>query len=46
MQTLAGYVVQLTGSYSVLFMICASMYLVALGVIQILAPRLEPAKLD
>jgi ACS family hexuronate transporter-like MFS transporter len=46
MQTLAGYVVQLTGSYSLLFMICASMYLVALGVIHLLAPRLEQAKLD
>ena len=46
MQKLAGYIVQLTGSYSVLFMISASAYLVALGVIHLLAPRLEQAKLD
>ena len=45
MQKLAGYVVQWTGSYSILFMICASMYLVALGVIHLFSPKLEQAKL-
>jgi len=46
MQKLAGYVVQATGSYSVLFMISASMYLLAVGVIHLFAPRLEQAQLD
>ena len=46
MQKLAGYIVQWTGSYSILFMISASMYLVALGVIHLFSPRLEQAKLD
>jgi ACS family hexuronate transporter-like MFS transporter len=46
MQKLAGYMVQWTGSYALLFMICASLYLVALGVIHLMAPRLEQAKLD
>jgi ACS family hexuronate transporter-like MFS transporter len=46
MQKLAGYVVQWTGSYSILFMISASMYLIALGVIHLFSPRLEQAKLD
>jgi ACS family hexuronate transporter-like MFS transporter len=46
MQKLAGYVVQWTGSYSILFMICASAYLAALGAVHLLSPRLEPAKLD
>jgi MFS transporter, ACS family, hexuronate transporter len=46
MQKLAGYVVQWTGSYSILFMISASMYVIALGVIHLFSPRLEQAKLD
>ena len=46
MQKLAGYIVQWTGSYSILFMISASMYLVALAVIHLLSPRLEQARLD
>jgi ACS family hexuronate transporter-like MFS transporter len=46
MQKLAGYVVQWTGSYSILFMISASMYLIALGVIHLFSPGLEQAKLD
>jgi ACS family hexuronate transporter-like MFS transporter len=46
MQKLAGYIVQWTGSYSILFMISASMYLIALGVIHLFSPRLEQAKLD
>jgi len=45
MQKLAGYVVQWTGSYSVLFVISASAYLVALGVIHLFSPRWTPAKL-
>ena len=46
MQKLAGYIVQWTGSYSILFMISASTYLVALRVIHLLSPRLEQAQLD
>jgi ACS family hexuronate transporter-like MFS transporter len=46
MQKLAGYIVQWTGSYAILFMISASMYLVALGVIHLFSPRLEQARLD
>jgi len=43
--TAAGYVLQITGSYYSLFLIAGSMYLVALGIIQLLAPRLEPAEI-
>lgn len=43
---LTGYLLQWTGSYLVVFAIAGSAYLVALGIIQILAPKLEPAKLS
>ncbi len=46
MLKLAGLVVTWTGSYFILFMISGSAYLVALGVMQLLSPRLEQAKLD
>ena len=46
MQKFAGYVVQWTGSYSILFMISASAYLVALLVIHLCAPKLSQAELD
>jgi len=42
---LVGYILDTTGSYVPIFAIAASAYLVALAIIQILAPRLEPAKL-
>jgi len=42
----AGLVVTWTGSYFILFMISGSAYLVALGIFQLLSPRLEQAKLD
>jgi ACS family hexuronate transporter-like MFS transporter len=38
-----GYVLQMTGSYTTVLMIAGGAYLVALAVVQILAPRLEPA---
>ncbi len=38
-----GHVLQWTGSYKVPFLIAGSAYLVALGFIQILSPKLEPA---
>jgi len=40
-----GYILQTTGSYVLPFMIAGAAYLVAVGVIQLLAPRLEPASL-
>jgi MFS transporter, ACS family, hexuronate transporter len=44
--TVVGHVLQWTGSYMVPFVIAGSAYLVALAVIQVLAPRLEPAKIS
>lgn len=41
-----GYVLQWTGSYFTVFIIAGSAYLVALLVIQVLAPKLEPAGLE
>jgi ACS family hexuronate transporter-like MFS transporter len=41
-----GYILQTTGSYVPVFMIAASAYLVAIAVVHVLAPRLEPAQLD
>jgi len=44
--TATGYLLQWTGSYVPLFFLAASAYLFALLVIHLLAPRLEPAKLE
>jgi ACS family hexuronate transporter-like MFS transporter len=41
--TLVGHVLQWTGSYMIPFLIAGSAYLLALAIIQILAPQLEPA---
>ncbi len=41
----AGHVVQRTGSYAALFIICGSVYLLALAIFQVLAPKMEPVKL-
>jgi len=41
---LAGHVLERTGSYLILSVIAGSVYLTALGVIQLLAPKLDPAK--
>jgi len=43
--TAAGHLLELTGSYVILFIISGLAYLVALAVIQLLSPRLEPVKL-
>ena len=43
---LTGYILQATGSYVPVFLIAASAYLVALGLVHLLVPRLEPAALD
>ncbi len=40
--TIAGLILQFTGSYVILFIICGSVYLIALGIIQILVKNLEP----
>lgn len=41
-----GHVLQWTGSYMIPFVIAGSAYLVAFAMIQILSPRLEPARLQ
>jgi MFS transporter, ACS family, hexuronate transporter len=41
-----GYVVDRTGQYRIPFIIAGVAYLVALALIQVLAPRLEPAVVD
>jgi len=43
---IVGYVLQWTGSYMIPFVIAGSAYLVALAMIQLLSPRLEPAKIN
>jgi len=43
--TFTGLVLQFTGSYLSVFIIAGSAYLVALAIIHLLAPTLEPVKL-
>jgi ACS family hexuronate transporter-like MFS transporter len=43
---LVAYILETTGSYVPIFAIAASAYLIALLVIHLLAPNLEPAKID
>ena len=43
---LVGYILQTTGSYVPIFIIAASAYLIALAVIHLLAPKLEPATIN
>jgi MFS transporter, ACS family, hexuronate transporter len=45
-QKAAGYVVTWTHSYLLMFLFCGLAYVVALGIIQLLTPKLAPAKLD
>ena len=45
-QPATGYVVQLTHSYVPLFVVAGLAYLLALLVVQLLSPKLAPAKLD
>ena len=42
--TAAGFILQITGSYYSLFLIAGCMYLIALGIIHLIVPRLEPAE--
>jgi MFS transporter, ACS family, hexuronate transporter len=46
MAKIVGYVLQWTGSYKIPFLIAGSAYLLALAIIQVLAPRLEPVKIS
>jgi len=43
MAKIVGYVLQWTGSYMIPFFIAGSAYLLALAIIQLLVPRLDPA---
>jgi ACS family hexuronate transporter-like MFS transporter len=43
---LTAYLLEMTGSYVPVFLIAGSAYLVALAVVHVLVPRLEPAKLN
>jgi ACS family hexuronate transporter-like MFS transporter len=42
---LTGYLLEFTGSYVPVFLIAASAYLVALAVVHLLTPRLEPVRI-
>ncbi|MCY1670423.1 MFS transporter [Novosphingobium sp. SL115] len=44
MALFTGYILDSTGSYEILFAICASAYLLALAVVHFLSPRLAPAQ--
>jgi ACS family hexuronate transporter-like MFS transporter len=46
MAKIVGYVLQWTGSYMIPFFMAGSAYLLALAIIQILAPRLEPVPIS
>jgi len=43
---LVGYILASTGSYVPIFIIAASAYLIALSLIHLLAPKLEPAEIN
>jgi ACS family hexuronate transporter-like MFS transporter len=43
---IVGYLLQWTGSYEVPFLIAGAAYLLALGAIQLFAPKLEQARLN
>ena len=44
--TTVGLILQYTGSYFPIFLIAGSAYLVALAVIHLIVPQLEPANVD
>jgi ACS family hexuronate transporter-like MFS transporter len=46
MALFAGYILDATHSYEVLFAICASAYLLALLVVHVLSPRLAPVRMS
>jgi ACS family hexuronate transporter-like MFS transporter len=43
---LVAYLLQSTGSYTIPFLMAGSAYLIGLGVVHLLAPNLEPVKLE
>ena len=43
---ITGYVLEFTGSYLTVFLIAGSTYLVALAILHVMMPRLEPAPID
>jgi ACS family hexuronate transporter-like MFS transporter len=43
LQASVGYIVVYTGSYFIVFIIAASAYMIALLIIHLFAPRLDPA---
>jgi ACS family hexuronate transporter-like MFS transporter len=43
---LVGWILDKTGSYFIIFVIAASAYLVALLIIHLLAPKLEPVNIN
>ena len=43
--TAAGFIIQLTGSYFALFIVCGSAYLVALLIFHLLVPNMEKVEL-
>ena len=45
MALFTGYVLDTTGSYAVLFAICASAYVLALLAVHLLTPRLAPVRI-
>jgi ACS family hexuronate transporter-like MFS transporter len=44
--TFTGWMLQLTGSYVPVFLIAGSVYLVALGLVHLISPRLQPADIN
>jgi MFS transporter, ACS family, aldohexuronate transporter len=44
--SVVGHTLQRTGSYQIPFFVAGVAYFLALGVVQVLAPRLEPAHLE
>jgi ACS family hexuronate transporter-like MFS transporter len=42
----AGWLKENTGNYQIMFIIAAVVYLIALGLMHLLVPKLEPAKID
>ena len=44
--TFTGFLLETTGSYVPVFLMAGSAYLLALLVVHLLAPRLEPARID
>ena len=43
--TFTGFLLETTGSYVIVFLMAGSAYLLALAVVHLLAPRLQPAAL-